>query len=108
MFAKWIKFVKTDIWRIRLKDLSRSKSFAIRLVRIIVLTVRGFDENKCEFRASALTFYTLLSIVPIIALIFGIAKGFGLQQRVSAEILAKIEKGDLYDRRYSYIVQDSN
>src|SRR4030043_1906896 len=91
MFAKWINFVKMDIWRIRLKDLSRSKSFFIRLIRIIVLAVRGFDENKCIFRASALTFDSLLSIVPVIALIFGIAKGFGLQQRVAAEILAKMQ-----------------
>ncbi|MBN1391365.1 MAG: YihY/virulence factor BrkB family protein [Sedimentisphaerales bacterium] len=91
MFAKWIKFIKTDIWRIRLKGLSRGKSFGIKLVRIIALAVRGFDENKCVFRASALTFYTLLSIVPVIALIFGIAKGFGLQQRVAEEILAKMK-----------------
>jgi membrane protein len=91
MFARWIKFIKTDIWRIRLKDLSSSKSFFIRLIRIIALAVRGFDENKCMFRASALTFYSLLSIVPVIALIFGIAKGFGLQQRVAAEILARMK-----------------
>ncbi len=91
MFAKWINFIKTDIWRIRLKDLSRSKSFFIRIMRIIVLAVRGFDENKCVFRASALTFYTLLSIVPVIALMFGIAKGFGLQQRLKTEILAKMK-----------------
>jgi membrane protein len=91
MFAKWMKFVKTDIWRIRLKDLSRSKSFFIRLVRIIALAVRGFDENKCMFRASALTFYCLLSIVPVIALIFGIAKGFGLQKQVEEQLLVKLE-----------------
>jgi membrane protein len=91
MFAKWINFVKTDIWRIRLKGLSRSKSFFIRLVRIIALAVRGFDENKCMFRASALTFYSLLSIVPVIALIFGIAKGFGLQERVAAQVLEKMK-----------------
>lgn len=91
MFARWIDFVKTDIWRIRLKDHPRSKSFVIRLVRIIVLAVRGFDENKCKFRASALTFYSLLSIVPVIALMFGIAKGFGLQQHVTAQILEKMK-----------------
>jgi membrane protein len=91
MFAKWIKFIKTDIWRMRLKDLSRSKSFFVRVMRIVVLAVRGFDEDKCVFRASALTFYTLLSIVPVIALMFGIAKGFGLQQRLTAEILSKMK-----------------
>lgn len=91
MFARWIKFIKTDIWRIRLKDHPRSKSFFIRLIRIITLASRSFDENKCMFRASALTYYTLLSIVPIIALMFGIAKGFGLQKQVEEQLLAKME-----------------
>jgi membrane protein len=91
MFAKWIDFVKTDIWRIRLKDHSRSKSFAIRFIRIIVLAVRGFNENKCRFRASALTFYSLLSLVPIIALMFGIAKGFGLQKQVEERLMTTME-----------------
>jgi membrane protein len=91
MFAKWMQFIKIDIWRIRLKDHSRSKSFAIRIVRVIALAIRGFNENKCRFRASALTFYSLLSIVPIIALMFGIAKGFGLQKQVEEQLLAKME-----------------
>jgi membrane protein len=90
MLTKWLDFVKTDIWRMRLKDHPRGKSLLIRLVRIVVLAVRGFDENKCMFRASALTFYTLLSIVPIIALMFGIAKGFGLQKQVEEQLLAKM------------------
>jgi len=91
MFAKWIDFVEKDIWRMRLKDHSRGKSFAIRLVQIIVLAVRGFNENKCKFKASALTFYSLLSMVPIIALMFGIAKGFGLQKQVEEQLLAKMQ-----------------
>ncbi len=91
MFAKWMNFIKTDIWRLRLKDHPRGKSFLIRLVRIIVLALRGFDENKCMFRASALTYYTLLSIVPVIALMFGIAKGFGLQKQVETQLLAKMQ-----------------
>jgi len=91
MLTKWMKFIKTDIWRIRLKDHSPGKSFVIRLIRIIALAVRGFDENKCKFKASALTFYSLLSIVPIIAVMFGIAKGFDLQKQVEEQLLAKME-----------------
>ncbi|MCJ7729045.1 MAG: YihY/virulence factor BrkB family protein [Sedimentisphaerales bacterium] len=91
MLAKWMNFVKTDIWRMRLRDHSPGKSFVIRLIRIIALAVRGFNENKCKFRASALTFYSLLSIVPIIALMFGIAKGFGLQEKVQAQLLEKMK-----------------
>lgn len=91
MLSKVINFLKTDIWRIRLKDYTRSKSFFLRQLRIIVLAVRGFAEDKCKFRASALTFYSLLSIVPVIAMMFGIAKGFGLEKRVETELLQKMQ-----------------
>jgi membrane protein len=91
MLAKITNFIQTDIWRMRLRDHSRGKSLLIRFLRVVVLAVRGFNENKCKFRASALTFFSLLSIVPVIALMFGIAKGFGLQERVAAQILEKMK-----------------
>jgi membrane protein len=91
MLAKVTNFIQTDIWRMRLRDHSRGKSLFIRFLRIVILAIRGFNENKCKFRASALTFYTLLSIVPVIALMFGIAKGFGLQERVAVQILEKMK-----------------
>jgi membrane protein len=91
MLAKVTNFIQTDIWRMRLRDHSRGKSLLIRFLRIVILAVRGFNENKCKFRASALTFYSLLSIVPVIALMFGIAKGFGLQERVAAQVLEKMQ-----------------
>ncbi len=83
---KLITFVREDIWRIRLTDYPRRKSFLIRQLRVVVLAIRGFNEDKCKFRASALTFYTLLSMVPITAMLFGIAKGFGFEKRVEDQI----------------------
>jgi membrane protein len=59
----------------------------IKQLRIIVLAVRGFDEDRCQLRASALTFYSLLSIVPVIAILFGIAQGFGFQEVLEKELL---------------------
>lgn len=91
MLSKVINFLKTDIWRIRLKNYSRRKSFFLRQLRIIVLAVRGFAEDKCQFRASALTFYSLLSVVPVIAMMFGIAKGFGLEKRVQTVLMQKMQ-----------------
>jgi membrane protein len=84
-------FLTTDIWRLRLKNYPRKKSFFIRQLRIVVLAVRGFAEDKCKFRASALTFFSMLSIVPVIAMMFGIAKGFGLQEKIEAQILEKMQ-----------------
>jgi membrane protein len=91
MLSKIMHFLTTDIWRLRLKNYPRKKSFFIRQLRIVVLAVRGFAEDKCKFRASALTFFSLLSIVPVIAMMFGIAKGFGLQEKIEAQILEKMQ-----------------
>ncbi len=82
-------FLETDIWRMRLADYPRVKSFLLRHLRIIVLVFRGYYEDGCKFRASALTFYSLMSLVPILAVLFGIAKGFGLQDRVTTEIMQR-------------------
>ncbi len=63
--------------------------------RVIVLSIRGFDEDRCMLRASALTFYSLISIVPILAMVFGIAKGFGfdkvLEERVRQQFQGQEE-----------------
>jgi membrane protein len=90
MIKKIIAFIKRDIWRIRLKDTSRKRSFFIRPLRVVLLALRGFNEDKCSLRASALTFYSLLSIVPVFAMAFGVAKGFGLEKLLEKQLLDKI------------------
>ncbi len=47
---------------------------------ILIFCTREFRNNRCDLRASALTLLTLMSIVPIMAMAFGIAKGFGFQK----------------------------
>ncbi len=73
-------FFEKDIWKISIKDKHPVFSFLIKQGRILIIAVRGFYEDKIQLRASALSFYTLISIVPILALIFGIAQGFGLEE----------------------------
>lgn len=84
---RMITFVKTDVWRIKANQLPPSKYFFIRQLRIILLAVRGFDEDRCLLRASALTFYCMLSIVPVLAMAFGFAKGFGLEKILEKQLL---------------------
>jgi len=80
--SKLINFFRIDIWRIRLDDLPFKKSVFIKPLRILILTIRGFAQDKCLLRASALTFYTVFSIPSVVALFFGIAKGFGLEKQL--------------------------
>lgn len=89
MSLKIVDFIKTDIWRISLKDLSRKKSFLFKQLRTVLLAMRGFDEDKCLLRASSLTFYSLLSIVPVVAMAFGIAKGFGFESLLEKQLFEK-------------------
>jgi len=47
--------------------------------RLLYLVLFGFLRDQCIIRAAALTFTTILSIVPFLAVAFSISKGFGLQ-----------------------------
>ncbi|MCJ2163983.1 MULTISPECIES: YhjD/YihY/BrkB family envelope integrity protein [unclassified Pseudodesulfovibrio] len=57
--------------------------FYIRLwrgtLRLLYLVGFGFVKDQTVIRAAALTFTTILSIVPFLAVAFSISKGFGLQ-----------------------------
>lgn len=48
-----------------------------RMVRVVYLATSGFLRDQCLARAAALTYITVLSIVPMLALSFSVAKGFG-------------------------------
>ncbi len=89
--SRLIRFVSADIWRIRSKQLKGSRWFLIRNLRVLLLAFRGFDEDKCQLRASALTYYSLLSIVPVIAMAFGIAKGFGFEQKFEQMLMKNMQ-----------------
>jgi len=86
-----IKFLKKDVWRIRGKDLSRPKGFFLRMVRILLLSLRGVTEDNCQLRASAMTLYSLLSVVPLVAMIFVLAKGLGFERALERQLLEKLE-----------------
>jgi membrane protein len=65
------------------------KVYFIRILRIILISIRGFNQDRASLRASALTFYSLLSVVPVAAMIFAFAKGFGFEKMLERELLLK-------------------
>lgn len=72
-------YLEKDIWRIHLSQLPYYRSLYIRLLRIVMIVLRGVSKGKLTLRSSSLTFYSVLAIVPFLAIIFGIAKGFGAE-----------------------------
>lgn len=87
----YIKKINDAIWHTPLSELSKGKTFLIKQGRIILLSARGFLSNNVQLRASALTLYSLLAVVPIVAIAFAIAKGFGLDQDLEKEISKNFE-----------------
>lgn len=88
--ASIIYFLREGIWRIREQELSGIRLIGLKVARIVVLTLRGFMEDRCQLRAASLTFYSLLSVVPVAALAFGIAKGFGFQKTLESLLYEKL------------------
>jgi membrane protein len=86
-----IKSINNAIWHTPLSEISKRKSILIKQLRVIVLASRGFSNDKVQLRASALTFYSLLSVIPMVAIGFGIAKGFGLDQNLEEIITQKFQ-----------------
>ena len=87
-FLSWaIHFVTYDIWRITENEVSGLKIIYLNIIKTIILAVRGFINDNLQTKASALTYNTLLAIVPLLAVLLGIAKGFGFQGTVRDELL---------------------
>jgi membrane protein len=94
MISQITHFAKTGIWEIRLKDLHPIKAFFIRYLRVILLAYRGFLRDHCQKTASVLTYYSLLNVVPVVAVAFAIAKGFGLEKLIEKQILQMADKAN--------------
>ncbi|MDR1403918.1 MAG: YihY/virulence factor BrkB family protein [Tannerellaceae bacterium] len=82
-----IRFTTYDIWRITANEVSGLKSIYINTIKTIILAIRGFLSENLQTKASALTYSTLLSIVPLLAIIVGIAKGFGFQGSIRQQLM---------------------
>lgn len=86
LLTRTIRFVTYDIWRITENEVSGLKELYINTIKTVILAVRGFNSENLQTKASALTYSTLLAIVPLLAVLLGIAKGFGFQEAVQQEL----------------------
>ena len=81
--GKLIRFFTTDIWRIGSSDVSSPlRRLLLEIVKKLMLAVRFFTAKRVLTKASALTYSTLLAIVPILAVMFAIARGFGYNKYI--------------------------
>ena len=70
-------FFTERVWAVRVAELRRGQALLYRVSRVADSTVCGFFANRLTVRAAALTYYSVLSIVPFLAFAFAVLKGFG-------------------------------
>ena len=85
--SKVLHWFGRSIWRSRLEDLPWWRARPLKVLRVGYLAVRGFLADNCMFRASGLTYITVLSLVPLLAFAFSVAKGFGAYETLRTQVI---------------------
>lgn len=81
LFQSCKRYVTHDIWQYSNND-SQKRQPLKAVLRIISISASEFMRKKCPNVAASLTFYTMMSLVPILAVAFAVAKGFGLNDKL--------------------------
>ncbi len=80
----------SELWHGDLSQYSWLKRKFLFLVRVVRLVARGFMGDQCNLHASALTYYTLMSLIPLLALGLSLARVFGggdiAREKITEEI----------------------
>lgn len=91
MIRRTLSFFTDTIFR---RDASEYRNPVVRWLvqqyKLLFYTARGLIEHGTIVRSAALTFYTLMSIVPIAAVIFAVVKGFGLADGLLDNLYAAV------------------
>ena len=81
----WLQFLTVGIWRVTDDEITPLQRRLYSCIKIVILSVQQFLNDRIQVRASALTYSTLLSIIPILAILFAIARGFGFDAVIEAQ-----------------------
>lgn len=90
------EFIQYDIWRWtsnELEDARFTKRIGLGVLKTIILVIRGFNSKQLNMTANALTYNLVFAIIPILAMILAIAKGFGFAEMIESHIQHVIPGG---------------
>ncbi len=86
--ARIWKFLTYDIWRITEDEVGKTTFSLYNIIKTIYLCITHFTKDRIMNKASALTYSTLLAFVPILAILFAIARGFGFDNIMKSQIVS--------------------
>ena len=75
-----VRYCSTGVWQ------EEKKSWWVNVIKTLNLTVRSFTNKQLQQRAGSLTYHTVLAVVPGLAMLFAIGRGFGFQNLLQSEL----------------------
>ena len=76
------RFFNDDIWTLEMEELSRAKARFIKYMKVMMITIKTFSSEKIGFQAVALSFFSTMSVIPFVAIVFAVTGGFGLADKL--------------------------
>lgn len=85
------RFISKGVWRINCKNKPAPLRFFIKMLQFVTVSLRSFLDHRCSLHAAGLTYFTLLSIVPVLCLLLLFARTLGAGDFAQAKINEKID-----------------
>ena len=79
------------IWSVNEKQLNRLEKLGLTVLKRFVITWECITKNNIMNYASALTYSSMLAAVPVLAIIFAIARGFGFDTIIETKLRSSLE-----------------
>lgn len=76
-YQRVLKFLISDIWHLDLSELSIMRSRMIKYLKVLIITIKGFTKDNIVLQANSLSYFSAMSVVPFVAIMFAITNGFG-------------------------------
>lgn len=81
------------------------KARMVKYLKVLIITIKGFTNDKVGLQATSLSFISAMSVVPFVSLMFAITSGFGIGNRLE-QLLYSYFHGN--EEIISYIVKFAN
>jgi len=86
------RYFERDIWQ-RSTTGGRLAALAHSALQVLVIAAQGIERDQILLRATALTYFAMLALVPILALAIGLVVAFGVSDELADAVVKKVAAG---------------
>jgi len=76
-----------------MSQLSIMRARMIKYLKVMILTIKGFSNDKVGLQATSLSYFSAMSVVPFVSLMFAVTNGFGVGEKLE-QLLFKYFEGN--------------